>query len=206
MRPDLEHDLEEHEVTTHDLASVVRDALTEADEVAGRTGARYAAGRADTLRWIAQLITEPVDRAHALMDRAGTPVEYVGESGGDAWNTARSVLVNAGVDLAGALLHVDDDVDVDVHCGACGQLHADGDCDLDPANVPAEADPWDGSGPLRVSTLRQLLDDLDPELCVVVDDGDGWYVNVGSVVRPVDDDDYSCVTLFQGAPWDARSL
>lgn len=59
---------------------------------------------------------------------------------------------------------------------------------------------------MNVGELRKLLDGQPDDTHVVVADDEGWYTNVDSVVRPSDDEDYSCVTLFLGAPWDARSL
>lgn len=132
----------------------------------------------DHVRVDDDLHLDPVEAAQALLALADTPAEH-----GDAWNAARTALVNAGVDLARAVLAR----------VAVGQ----------PDDEPA---PWDGSAPLRAGTLRELLDDVDDDTPVVMDDGDYWYVNVASVVRPVDDDDYSCVTLFRGSAWDARSL
>lgn len=58
---------------------------------------------------------------------------------------------------------------------------------------------------MTVAELRALLADVPGDTPVVFAD-DGWYTNVGSVVRPSDDADYACVTLFPGASWDARSL
>lgn len=58
---------------------------------------------------------------------------------------------------------------------------------------------------MTVGELRKLLEGQPDHLHVVVAT-DGWYNNVDEVVRPSDDDDYSCFTLFQGDAWDARSL
>ena len=64
---------------------------------------------------------------------------------------------------------------------------------------------WQRPGILTVGELRALLHDDSDDTPVVLAT-DGWYVNVRSVVRPVDDADWSCVTLFPGDDWDARSL
>lgn len=98
----------------------------------------------------------------------------------------------------------------DEHCGACGQTHDDGDCDLDPTNVQlAEAVArWERTGILTAGVLRALVAqwNVPDDTPVVLDDGDGWWLNVRHMEAPQTDDSYSCLTLFRGEAWDARSL
>ena len=56
---------------------------------------------------------------------------------------------------------------------------------------------------ITVGQLRAMLDGIDPQTFVVMDDGEGWYVNVGGVTLP-NDDGYVAVTLERGEAWDVR--
>lgn len=56
---------------------------------------------------------------------------------------------------------------------------------------------------MTVGDLRTMLAGIDPSTFVVMDDGDGWYVNVADITLP-NDDGYVAVTLERGDAWDVR--
>jgi hypothetical protein len=55
---------------------------------------------------------------------------------------------------------------------------------------------------LTVGQLRDMLTNVPDDVHVVIG-SDDWYQNVSAVALP-DGDGFSCVTLFQGAIYDAR--
>ena len=61
------------------------------------------------------------------------------------------------------------------------------------------------SGTLTVGQLRAMLANVDDDTLVVMDDGEGWYLNVGDVNTP-DGDQWHCLTFHRGPAWDARQL
>lgn len=66
-----------------------------------------------------------------------------------------------------------------------------------------------GAKILTVKSLREMLEGLDEHVQVVLDDGEEWYINVGSVIIPAGDpelQEFPCVTLFRGDPFDTRQI
>lgn len=62
-------------------------------------------------------------------------------------------------------------------------------------------------GVLTVGELRTMLLGVPHETPVVLEDGNGWYVNTAKVAAPhSEDSDWSCVTLFPGVPFDSRQV
>jgi hypothetical protein len=71
---------------------------------------------------------------------------------------------------------------------------------------------WRG-GFLTVGALRRIMDGMADDTIVVMDDGSGWYSNVGEVCAPPldgydpdDGGDWACLTLFTGASFDTRQI
>jgi hypothetical protein len=62
-------------------------------------------------------------------------------------------------------------------------------------------------GILTVGALREMLEGVDPAVHVVMD-GEGWYHHVDVVIvpAPVEPEDFQCVTLVPGEPFDARQI
>jgi hypothetical protein len=80
--------------------------------------------------------------------------------------------------------------------------------DTDTTHLPETLDRY-GRAILTVGALRAMLEGVDDDLHVVLDDGDGWYLNVGGVIVPGDDEDlreYQCVTLMAGESFDSRQV
>lgn len=107
-----------------------------------------------------------------------------------------------GTDLAGVAL----DVAVEL-----GEMEAD----LPDTTPPAGFDDDHMSHPvdqygrriLTVGLLRSYLDGLPDDTHVVLDDTDGWYVNVDAVATPLGDGSpWSALTLFPGTPFDTRQV
>lgn len=62
------------------------------------------------------------------------------------------------------------------------------------------------NGILTVGELRRRLAGIDDDQHIIVDDADGWYNNIRSVLLPDDNNGISCVTLVPGDPFDGRQF
>lgn len=64
-----------------------------------------------------------------------------------------------------------------------------------------------GRAILTVGQLRHILRDVPEHVHVVMDDGQGWYVNVGATIVPGADyerAEFLCVTFDRGDEYDSR--
>lgn len=78
-----------------------------------------------------------------------------------------------------------------------------------PLVVPPLPDDIRWTGPiLTVADLRRMTANMPGSTQVVLPAG-GWYVNVGEVRGPIDeqfDTEYQCLTLFPGSAFDSRQV
>jgi hypothetical protein len=71
-------------------------------------------------------------------------------------------------------------------------------------------DTLETTGILTVGQLKKFIADLPDDVQVVLDDNDGWFINVSHVHKPVKFDgeytDYSCLTFMFGETFDSRQI